>query len=169
MKLLVAIFTAIALLPAAQAEDRFVVRYDGFGPVRIGMTKVEAAAALGEPLVRTSGAGDFECEYLHPTEHWNGVAFMFSRGRVARVDVREGTTETDSSIRIGDQIAKVTKAYGRKVTITPHQYIPEPEGKYLTVKSSNGKRAIRFETDNGRVVTYYVGRFPEVTFVEGCL
>lgn len=169
MKLLVAIFAVFALLPAAQAEDRFVVRYDGFGPVLIGMTKAEVSAALGERLVQTSGAEDFECEYLHPTKHWKGVAFMFSRGRVARVDVREGTTETDSGIRIGDQIEKVKKAYGRKVNITPHQYIPEPEGKYLTVKSSNGKRAICFETDNGRIVTFYAGRFPEVEYVEGCL
>lgn len=94
---------------------------------------------------------------------------MFSRSRVVRVDVRDGTIETESGIRIGDQVGKIAKAYNGKVTVAPHQYIPEPEGKYLTVKSSNGKRAIRFETDNGRVVTFYAGRFPEVKYVEGCL
>ncbi|WP_334158059.1 hypothetical protein [Oryzomicrobium sp.] len=94
---------------------------------------------------------------------------MFSRGRVARVDVREGATKTAAGIRLGDNIPKVMEVYHGRIEVTPHQYIPEPEGKYLTVKSVNGKRAIRFETDGDRVVTFYAGRFPEVQYVEGCL
>lgn len=54
------------------------------------------------------------------------------------------------------------KLLGPAVAITAHQYIPAPHGKYVTVKSPDGKHAIRFETDNGRVVAFYSGRFPEV-------
>ena len=169
MKPLLVILFALGVSSPVLADGPFLVRNDGFGPVHIGMTEAEASRVLGEPLVRTSEAGDVECEYRRPSEHWKGVAFMFSHGRVVRVDVREGATKTDTGLRIGDGISKVKRAYGGKVVITPHQYIPEPEGKYLTVKSPDGKRAIRFETDNGSVVTYYAGRFPEVEYVEGCL
>ena len=169
MRTVFAIAASLVLMSGAWADESYSVRNDGFGPVRVGMTKAEVSRALGEPIVRTLGAGDFECEYLQPAQHWKGVAFMFSRGRVARVDVREGVTKTAAGIRLDDEISKVMKTYHGQVEVTPHHYIPEPEGKYLTVKSANGKRAIRFETDGGRVATYYAGRFPEVEYVEGCL
>ena len=151
------------------ADQPFVIDYDGFGPVRLGMTKAEVSRVLGEKLVRTHGAGDIECEYLRANQHWDGIEFMFSHNRVVRIDVRKGTTETIAGVRLGDGIQKVKNTYGKQLVVTPHHYIPEPEGSYLTVKSSNGNRAIRFETDNGRVIKYYVGRLPEVEYVEGCL
>jgi hypothetical protein len=169
MKPVLAMAVALCLPALAGAEPTPAVRYDGFGPVRVGMTKAAASKALRAKLERTTAAGDNECEYLRATSQWKGVEFMFSRGRVARIDVVEGTTPTDSGVRIGDSISAIKTAYRARITETPHQYIPEPDGKYVTVKSPNGKYAIRFETDNGKIVTYYSGRFPEVIFVEHCL
>ncbi len=145
------------------------MRYNGFGPVSVGMSKAAAAAALGADLERTNVAGDVECEYLHAKNGWPGIEFMFSQGALVRVDVVKGNMATASGIRIGDSIAKIKKAYAKRVEVTPHKYIPLPDGKYITVKAPDGKSAIRFETDKGRVITYYAGRFPEVEYVEHCL
>lgn len=166
-----ALSLAIAALLSAHAvaDSSATVRYDGFGPVKVGMSKAAAAAALGVDLERTNVAGDSECEYLHAKGDWDGIEFMFSQGIVVRIDVMKGHTATANGIRIGDSIAKIRKAYPKRVEVEPHQYIPLPDGKYITVKSPDGKTAIRFETDKGRVITYYAGRFPEVEYVEHCL
>jgi hypothetical protein len=169
MRTLVAALVAFALPLAAAAADSFAVRYDGVGPVKIGMTKAEVSRVLGESIERSPGAGDVECEYLYSPRSMVGMKFMFSRERLARIDVSEGATPTEAGIRIGDSIAKIRKAYRARISVAPHHYIPEPDGKYITVIAPGGRRAIRFETDKGLVVTYYAGRFPEVTFVEGCL
>lgn len=169
MRAVLAVLVAFALPLDTVAGDSFTVRYDGVGPAKIGMTKAQVSRVLGESLERSPGAGDIECEYLYSPRSMVGVKFMFSRERLARIDISEGATPTEAGIRIGDNIAKIRKAYGGRISVAPHQYIPEPDGKYITVKAPGGRRAIRFETDKGLVVTYYAGRFPEVTFVEGCL
>lgn len=145
------------------------IRFDGFGPVTVGMTKAEVDRALAQKLEQPPETHDNECEYFVPSKGLTGVLFMFSHGRLVRVDVEMGTTQTEAGIRIGDSISKIRKAYTAGVVITAHQYIPAPQGKYVTVKSPDGKHAIRFETDNGRVVAFYSGRFPEVEYVERCL
>jgi hypothetical protein len=165
--LLFAAFTI--LVTPAFADNSATVRFEGFGPVNVGMSQSATAAALGVELVRTDVAGDIECEYLHAKNGWKGVEFMFSQGAVVRIDVMKGTTATASGIRIGDSLAKIKKAYPRRVEVTPHKYIPLPDGRYITVKAPDGKAAIRFETEKGRVTTYYAGRFPEVEYVEHCL
>lgn len=169
MRLVATIILAFALPQAVVAGEDFTVTYDGIGPVRIGMTKAEVSRIAGEPIERSPGAGDAECEYFYAPHHLPGVKFMFSREQLARIDVVDGATPTQAGVRIGDTLAKIKKAYRSRVSMATHQYIPEPDGKYVTARSPSGKRAIRFETDKGRVVTYYVGRFPEVEYVEGCL
>ncbi|MCX7171387.1 MAG: hypothetical protein NTY41_14175 [Proteobacteria bacterium] len=168
MKQIVLLVVALMLSASAIAEPPSI-RFDGFGPVTVGMKKVAVNRALGQILERSPDAEDEECEYFIPTKGLEGISFMFSHGRLARIDVVEGKTQTDSGIHIGDSISKIRKAYPKGVNVTAHQYIPSPQGKYVTVKSPDGKYAIRFETDNGRIVTFYSGRFPEVEFVERCL
>jgi hypothetical protein len=53
------------------------------------------------------------------------------------------------------------------VEVTPHKYVA-PDGNYLTVWSTNHKAAVRFETLQGKVTSFYAGRVPEVEYVEGC-
>jgi hypothetical protein len=133
------------------------------------MTAKEVGNALGLKLSQLPEAHDEECAYLVPIKGLKGVLFMFSHGRVVRIDVESGKTQTESGVRIGDSLTKIMKIYKRGVTVTPHQYIPEPQGKYVTVKAPDGKTGIRFEIDNGLVVAFYSGLFPQVTYVERCL
>ena len=168
MRLIVSFAVAMVFATQAQAEPPSI-RFDGFGPVTIGMSKAAVDLALGQKLEQPPGSHDEECEYFSPTNGLNGVLFMFSHDRLVRIDVEKGKTSTASGIRIGDSISKIRKAYTTGVIITAHQYIPQPHGKYVTAKSADGKHAIRFETDGGRIVAFYSGRFPEVEYVERCL
>ena len=77
---------------------------------------------------------------------------------------------SNSKVRTAGFIRKpINSVCPKRLGVEPHKYIPLPDGKYVTVKAPDGKHAIRFETDKGRVITYYSGRFPEVEYVEHCL
>jgi hypothetical protein len=50
--------------------------------------------------------------------------------------------------------------------VEPHKYVDN--GRYLTAKSADGHYGIRFETENGKVTSYYAGRYSSIQYVEGC-
>lgn len=157
-----------SLAAAAAAKDA-VITFDGFGNVAIGMNRAAVARTLGQPLTQLSEAHNDECEYWAVAKGPARVYLMFSHNTLVRVDVIKGRTATANGIRIGDTLSKIKLAYGKRARITPQKYVAWPMGKYITVKSANGKHAIRFETDHDRVVTFYAGRFPEIEYVERCL
>ena len=45
----------------------------------------------------------------------------------------------------------------------------KPEGHYLTVPADRGRLGLLFETYQGRVSMFYVGKFPQIEYVEQCL
>jgi hypothetical protein len=132
MRFALVVAAAFCLPAIATADPTFAIRYDGFGPVRVGMTKAAASRVLGANLERTPAAGDTECEYFRAPNQWKGVEFMFSRGRLARIDVVEGITPTVAGVRIGNSTSAIKKAYRARVTETPHQYIPAPQAPCRT-------------------------------------
>lgn len=169
------LISLIALAFSVAQENRaqnakssgWVLRFDGIGPVSIGMTLDQVNAALGEHFSPPTSKEEEACFYLEPKHHPD-TAIMVLDGRVARVDVlaQEGTvstTPTESGIRIGDSEEKVKKVYGRKVEVSQHHYT---EGHYLTV--ANGKDGLRFETDEGKVNAFYAGTASAIELVEGC-
>lgn len=164
-----ATFIAFLIFSTSAWAGSSSIRFDGFGPVNIGMSLNAVKRALGQELTQAPESHDEECEYFLPVKGLDGVLFMFSHGQLVRIDVETGNTATEAGIRIGDSIAKIRKVYPSGIAFTPHQYIPSPQGKYVTAKSPSGKYAIRFESDNGRVIAFYAGRFPEVEYVERCL
>jgi hypothetical protein len=50
--------------------------------------------------------------------------------------------------------------------VGPHKYIDN--GHYLTAKSNDGHYGIRFETEDGKITAYYVGRFDAIQTVARC-
>lgn len=160
---------AISFFLSLSALAEPTVRFDGFGPVSVGMSKAEVSHALKQNLSQSPERNDEECEYLVPTKGFDGVLFMFSHDHLVRIDIEKGNTATVAGIRIGNSISEIRRAYPKRFAVSPHQYIPAPDGKYVTVKSPGGKHGIRFETDKGRVIAYYSGLFPQVEYVERCL
>jgi len=139
----------------------------GLGPVRIGMTPVEATAAAGIPVV-PSGTAD--CAYATATGGPAGVAFKLADGRIARVEVRPGSpVKTLSGAGIDGTEAEVQARYGNALEVLPHKYLAA--GHYLTLvptDSADKDSRLIFETDGSKVTTFRSGTLPQVALVEGC-
>jgi hypothetical protein len=153
---------------AAQAADDFRLSTLGYGPARFGMTLDEAAHALGIELMVDGEIDEPACYYAKPVPAIEGLMVMVSEGRVVRFDVGAPGVRTRSGLGVGDDEAEVLRVLrAQSVEVTPHKYVA-PDGNYLTVWSSGRQAALRFETLNGKVTSFYAGRMPEVTYVEGC-
>ena len=141
--------------------SQYVVSYNSFGPVKIGMTVSQATKALGVPLVRED-VNDASCYYVTPKQGFKDVSFMVTNGRVARVDIERGYA-TERGAKVGDTEARIKQLYKGRVKVSKHFYT---DGHYLEVKS--GRFSIIFETDGKRVIYIRAGKNPEVGYVEGC-
>ena len=164
-----AIFAMALLLAAAQsaAAEDWRITTGGYGPAKIGMTVDEASKALGMKLVSEGPVDEPMCHYLRPEPAVEGLWFMISNDRVVRIEVNAPGIKTKSGLGVGQTEAYVKKTLGARVEVTPHKYVA-PDGNYLTLWSSDHKLAVRFETLQGKVTSFYAGRVPEVEYVEGC-
>lgn len=167
------IFVIAALLavpseasPQGERARRFVVSYDGFGPVKIGMTLSEASRALGVRVTRDAGYDGDDCYYATPKGGFKGVAFMMAGTRIVRVDVESGNYTTDRGAKIGDSEARIRRLYKGVYKVSRHKYFDA--GRYIEVEMKGGRYSIIFETDGKRVTTYRVGRPEQVGYVERC-
>ena len=157
------LFATVVVSTAAQV---WVVGFDSTGPVKIGMSLAELNAALHEKFVMPQDKEEQECFYVEQPKH-PGVAFMIEEGHVTRVDVNRPGISTAEGIKVGDSEARAMRVYGNKLKIEPHYYTA-PEGHYLTVLSDNQRYGIRFETDEGKIVSFYAGQKQTIAYVEGC-
>jgi hypothetical protein len=137
----------------------------GIGPVRVGMTVAEAAAALpgGVPHPETQ-----ECAYVGLSGLPEGVSLMTEGGRVVRVDVDDSSAvATTRGARVGWTEARVLALYP-DARVQPHKY---EDGHYLVAipgAPADTTHRIVFETANGVVTRFRSGIIPAVEYVEGC-
>ena len=151
--------------PTPEAAAKHRIRFDGFGPVKVGMKPADAMKAL--KLTENRWDEESDCYYLdmNSEDPENSPSFMVNEGTVARVDVSTPDYQTEAGAKVGDTEARIKELYGKGVNVSPHEYV---DGHYLTVTSKDGKFAIVFETD-GKVVTYIrAGRALEAGYIEGC-
>ncbi len=153
-----AVFTTIA-------DDSWVVREDGAGPVRIGMTLAQLNAVLHEKFLKPAAKDDQACFYVDPKSQPK-ILLMMEDGRLARVDVKGPGVFTSTGIQVGDTEKHALQVYCRRMKTEPHKYIDN--GHYLTAKSTDGFYGIRFETEDGKITSYYAGRYGAIQYVEGC-
>jgi hypothetical protein len=130
------------------------------------MTLPELNAVLHEHF--TVPDDDQACFYVEPNSHPQ-VSFMIEDGKLVRVDVSKVGVATSRGIRIGDTEAHVKDVYGAKLTIEPSQYSGGVGGRYVTFRSPDQQYGLRFETEKGKVTTFYAGKYQAVQYVEGCL
>ena len=164
---LAALALLLAIVGMANADDSWRITSAGFGPVKIGMSVAEASKALGMKLIAEGPVDNPECHYLRPGPAIDGLWFMVSNDRVVRIEVNAPGIKTKSGLGVGDSEAHIKEVLGSAVEVTPHKYVA-PNGNYLTLWTSNRKAAVRFETLQGKVTSFYAGRTPEVEYVEGC-
>lgn len=146
------------------APTSWTVSESGIGPLRAGMTVAEANKALGGGFSSPSSDG---CTYARLAKAPPGVAVMLENNKIARVEVRSGTTATAEGARIGDPESRINSLYSGRVTTTPHKYTTG--GHYLTITPVDGSQnRIVFETDGKVVTEYRAGALPAVAYVERC-
>ena len=145
----------------------WVVRPEGFGPVRFGVPVATVGTAIGEEVRPTYP--DFPtCDYVRPKALPTGTLLMVISDTVMRVDIDSVGVRTAEGAQVGDSEASVLERYRGRVTVEPHKYTG-PEGHYLVViPPGDTLFRIIFETDGQRVTGYRAGRRPAVEFVEGC-
>lgn len=168
--------------PAAPAADRNALTAEGFGPLRIGMTRAEVEAALGPDSDPASvgGAEPETCDQWRPERAPDGLLVMIQDGVLTRISVAAPSTlKTDRGFGVGDTSAAIKAAYGARAVSEPHKYSPAP-AENIFVWTSGGPatpdayvqdaaaRGVRYEIDGeGRVGIVHVGG-PSIQLVEGC-
>jgi len=156
---------ALLLLLAAAPAPR-TLGPQGYGPVRVGMPVAAAERALGAKLaVVWFDEHDRACGYARRRDgRERDVAYMVEKGRISRVDIEAPRVRTAAGIGIGSAAAQVRKAYGRAIRVSPNAY---SDGRYFTVRGPAGHGLV-FEIEGGKVAAMRGGRFPSVSYIEGC-
>jgi hypothetical protein len=154
-----------AAADSARSADRWQLSETGIGPVRVGMTAAEAAAALPGGIAHPETQ---ECAYVGLSGLPEGVSLMTEGGRVVRVDVDDSSAvATTRGARVGWTEARVLALYpGARVQ--PHKY---EDGHYLVAipgAPADTVHRLVFETARGVVTRFRGGVVPAVEYVEGC-
>jgi hypothetical protein len=166
-----------ARTPAPEA----VLTAEGFGPLRIGMSRAEVVKALGEDSdPEAEGGPDPEsCDQFRPERAPDGMLVMIEAGRLTSLSlIDESKVRTDRGLALGATGAEVRAAYVKALHVSPHKYEEAP-AEYLTIWAKNGPRGdsyqtpatargIRYEVGGkGKVQSIHAGG-PSIQYVEGC-
>ncbi|MBE9188496.1 hypothetical protein IQ270_28645 [Microcoleus sp. LEGE 07076] len=158
-----------------QLTERSKLAINGIGPIRVGMTVDEASESARIKFTKGGGGRDeYQCSYVEPKGEPKGIAFMVTKGRIARVDIFSNKQITTiKGAKIGDTEDRIISLYPGQVQVTRHPYqrLPLTNQKYLTFvpkDAADKNYRIIFETSKNRVERFRSGKIPEVEQVEGC-
>jgi hypothetical protein len=162
-------------VPSAEDSAEAMLHVDGWGPLRIGMTRAEVVTALGEDAnpAAVGGPDPARCDEFRPRRAPLGMLVMIERGLLTRITLTpRANVRTDAGIGIGDSAAVVEIAYGQRLTSTPHQYLASP-ARYLIAwqgpPTSEARRGIAYEIGVGERVSRIHAGARSITYVEGCV
>ena len=174
--------TDVPATPAAPAANVNALTAQGFGPLRIGMTKAEVEAALGPDSDPASvgGSEPATCDQWRPERAPAGLLVMIQDGVLTRISVAAPSTlKTDRGFGVGDAASAIKAAYGASAVSQLHKYSPPP-AEDIFVWTAGGPatpdayvedtaaRGVRYEIDGeGKVGIVHVGG-PSIQLVEGC-
>lgn len=159
---------------AVPQPDSLLLTPDGWGPLRIGMTRAEVIGAAGDDANpdAVGGPEPERCDEFRPRAAADGVLVMLENGVLTRISVaRNADIATPAGFTVGAAGADVVAAYDGRADVAPHKYLAPP-ARYITVWSApaDGKRrGIRYETDADDVVAFLRAGGPSIEYVEGCL
>ncbi len=153
---------------------------EGWGPLRIGMTRAELTAAVGAGNPNAVGGADPQaCDLFHPANAPEGLLVMIQQDRLTSIILRNNTElKTDRGFGVGDSAAAIKTAYGASASSEPHKYVSGAE--YITIWTTGAPanattfvenptaRGVRYETDAQGVVTAVHAGGPSIQNVEGC-
>lgn len=159
--------------PAATGAN--VLSAQGFGPLRIGMTRAEVEAALGADANpdAVGGPDPASCDQFRPARAPEGLLVMIENGVLTSIWLtRNPALATDRGVNVGDTAEEVRRVHGAAAVSSPHKYESAP-AEYLTVWSgydhdSPAARGIKFTVGADGKVQSIAGGGPSIQYVEGC-
>ncbi|MEZ6022369.1 MAG: hypothetical protein R3C16_02910 [Hyphomonadaceae bacterium] len=172
--------------PPVESEapvDANALTANGWSPLRIGMTRAEVVAALGEDANPDAVGGPEPdvCDQFRPVQAPEDMLLMLENGVLTRISlVRNATLRTDRGFGLGDSADAIKAAYGDAAIVSPHQYQEAP-AEYVTVWTVGGPASARGYTEdpNARGIRYEIGGEgtveaihaggKSIQYVEGCL
>jgi hypothetical protein len=162
--ILAAAAATVAATPPTRAPH---LTPDGWGPVKIGMTRAQVAKALGAQLEGEPIEDADVCVEMQAANEPN-VWYMFEDGKLTRISLGEQSrVTTPRGVGLGATARAVRKAYPKGLHAEPHHYLDLP-GEYLTFWTVPKKRGVRFQTNlKRRVETIHAGG-ESIQYVEGC-
>ncbi len=162
----------------APAQDG-VLTADGYGPLRIGMSRAEVERALGPDADPESvgGPDPQSCDIFRPERAPENMMVMVEEGVLTSIWLDPGSAvNTDHGFGPGDSAATIKAAYGDAAQVSPHKY-SEPPAEYVTVWARGGG-ADYVQDANARGISYHIGNDgnvehvaaggPSIQYVEGC-
>ncbi|HEX6590353.1 MAG TPA: hypothetical protein VF039_15205 [Longimicrobiales bacterium] len=160
---------------AETAPEDALLSPDGWGPLRIGMSREEIVAALGDDANpgAVGGPDPEACDQFAPTGAPAGMLLMVENDTLTRITLMRGShVRTERGFALGDSAAIVMDGYGRLAVRTPHMY-REEDGAYITVWTSPPggaapARGIVYEVYDDTVAYIHAGG-ESIRYVEGCL
>ncbi len=162
--------------PGAPVSAAEKLTAQGFGPLRIGMTRAEVEAALGpdsDPEA-VGGPDPASCDMFRPARAPDGLLVMVENGMLTSIWLSRNTAvETDRALNVGDTAAEVKRVYGPAADVIPHKYAGAP-AEYITVwattdRESAAARGLTYEIGPDGRVESIAGGGPSIQYVEGCL
>ena len=155
---------------AANAQPRpWHLTPDGYGPVRIGMTRAQVERALNIRLEGTAVDDANACiEMGAERGPHRDLIFMFVDRRLSRVAAIDASrVTTPRGLGIGATAALVRRTYGRGLRAEAHAYLGRP-AEYLTFWTQRNRRGVRFVTGLNRRVDSIIAGNETIQYIEGC-
>lgn len=162
--------------PAPPVPAGDILTAQGYGPLRIGMTKAEVEAALGPDSNpdAVGGPDPASCDMFRPARAPEGVLVMIEEGRLASIWISRNTAiHTDRALSVGDPASEVRRLYGAAAVAEPHKYVEAP-AEYLFVwatpaSAGRAARGLKYEIGADGKVQSIAGGNASIQYVEGCL
>src|SRR5712692_1267846 len=91
---------AIVSVTICLAGNAWVIRPDGVGPVKVGMSLSQLNMVLHETFSMPDDKDEQRCFFVNPRKHAD-ISFMIEDGRLARVDIDGAGVFTAEGIHVG--------------------------------------------------------------------
>jgi hypothetical protein len=148
---------------------------EGWGPLRIGMTRAQVVAAAGPDANpdAVGGPDPASCDQFRPRAAPQGLLVMIERDTLTRISVsRNSAVRSDAGFAAGDSAAAVVRHYGHRAAVTPHKYQSAP-ARYVTIWTrgqppASSARGIVYEIGGDDRIMHIHAGGPSIQYVEGC-
>jgi hypothetical protein len=148
------------------------VSAEGIGPVKVGMSVAQAAAALGEYFAFSDidTRNDVTCDYAEWPGAPEGVHVVVNRDTVVAVWVSSGQVASEEQLKIGDRADQIEGRYpsvaADKRPNTDHYY-----GRAFALViplTGDSSRRIVYEVADSVIRSFRAGRYRDVLDREPC-